>query len=332
MLDYIILGLPRIESVQLSISNNCNYNCDICFDRDFHSKDENIKNKFAKKFFITLPGKENKCRNLALNDFYVIMKNLEKSGVKKINLIGHGEPFLNPDIFEMLKFLKKKNYFVRIASNFSKVTDIELKVLTEIYPDELQISINHFTNAGYKDITGTNVELQEIIDKILELSRCIKLQKIQCRLIISSVITKQNIGYYKKFIRQFEKYYDTIFFELNALAESEGSRYTGILKDDNLILKDIIQYLNDSKINYSISKWLLHFESNRNQIFIEYNFPCFASYNFAVILPDGSLLQCCESYYIFGNLINQDFKEIWYSPAYIEIQVLCIKLRMGKNN
>ena len=48
---------------------------------------------------------------------------------ENINVSGLGEPFLNPEIFEIIRYAKSQGSIVNCASNFTKVSGKEEKIV-----------------------------------------------------------------------------------------------------------------------------------------------------------------------------------------------------------
>jgi len=90
-----IMQLP--ESINIHITNVCNYQCKFCYYR-----------KFDKKKWIET------------HDFINILKQLKNSPVKKINLAG-GEPLLHPNIKNLLQIMRDMGFISSIITNGSKL-------------------------------------------------------------------------------------------------------------------------------------------------------------------------------------------------------------------
>jgi len=92
---------PR--GLDLEITWNCNLNCTICL-RQVVNIGEN---------------------NLSLDQFKYILGQLPK--VRYINIIGNGEPLMNPDLFEMLDLAGSKNIKVSTTTNGTLLNEYNIK-------------------------------------------------------------------------------------------------------------------------------------------------------------------------------------------------------------
>jgi len=318
--DNIILGRTKIKNIQISISNNCNYNCAICYDRDFHTKNnKKFLHYFAQQFFNKYGGMPNKCLNMSFSDFCRIIDKFKN--VEKIFLIGNGEPFLNADIFKMLNYLRARKIQSRIASNGALLKkDIIEKLITD-YPDELQISINGFSENSYKKITGSKVMLLDIVKNIKDILAAVKDNRIPLKVFISSVLCKQTIDEYLDFLKLFSEFNDILTVELSTLNGALSSDFQSLTNDDFEKVNNIKKYLEKGKINHYICEWLNNKDHSKTEILKHYLFPCFASDTFAFVHADGAISQCCESYYPLGNIKNvENLEKIINSSEYKKLR------------
>lgn len=117
-----------------------------------------------------------KCSNLKMNNEKLkdTVDVLAENGIKKIILIG-GEPTINNDIIDIIKYINKKNIIVSIASNGRRFSDISftqkckeaglnfanisLKGINEEQYIENTNSIGFFeTIQGYNNIKNSNID------------------------------------------------------------------------------------------------------------------------------------------------------------------------------
>src|SRR3989344_4118061 len=69
-----------------------------------------------------------------------------------LNLTGIGEPFLNKDIFKIIKYAKNKRTFVKLDSNATLLTREKGIQMLEAGPDILSISMDGATKETYEKI------------------------------------------------------------------------------------------------------------------------------------------------------------------------------------
>lgn len=86
-----------------------------------------------------------------------------------INVSGIGEPFLHPDIYEIISYAKARGAGVNCATNFTRVHDNHKK-LVECGIDQLKVSIDATDPETFRLIRGED-SWQEIVDNIREVNR-----------------------------------------------------------------------------------------------------------------------------------------------------------------
>jgi len=131
------------DSILIEVNQICNLNCEYCFYNDHGRYKE----------------------QMTLSMFNDVLKNKPKN----IFITG-GEPFLNPNIIEMIKLAKSKNIKCSIFTNGI----ILLKLLDTVDPqdifenlDKIIISFDTFDN-GYSLRTINSSSILKAIDKVLE--------------------------------------------------------------------------------------------------------------------------------------------------------------------
>ncbi len=117
--------------VVMTITSKCNLLCNYCFnDYDYSLKDRNIIN------------------GLWLNDYKSIIDKLYEAWTRDI-IITWWEPFISPDLFEILTYIKSKWIFIRVNTNWTLLYDNILQKLNEEFSLNLMISMHEFNNKDY---------------------------------------------------------------------------------------------------------------------------------------------------------------------------------------
>ena len=86
-----------------------------------------------------------------------------------VNVSGIGEPFLHPEIYDIIAYAKSKGATVNCATNFTRIFDNHRKVV-ECGIDQLKISIDATDAETFRQIRGED-SWQQIIDNIREVNR-----------------------------------------------------------------------------------------------------------------------------------------------------------------
>jgi MoaA/NifB/PqqE/SkfB family radical SAM enzyme len=114
----IVHSFPSV--IQVEPTNRCNFKCKICprFSADYTQKN----------------------LDLNLNNFKLIMSNFPN--ISKVILYGRGEPFLNWEIFDMIKLLKDRDIIVSTLTNGSLLNPMINKQVIDSGIDDISFSID----------------------------------------------------------------------------------------------------------------------------------------------------------------------------------------------
>ena len=150
-------------TVSISITDLCNLNCIHCSKKDIA---QNVG-------------------NISFENFRTIIDKLSLGKIRKIVITG-GEPFLNENIYEFVKYIKTNGMSVTILSNLNVDKTIFENVLNKLdSKDTIQVSIDNISK-GYHEIrNGGNFKKLE--------NNCNILGKYEVNTIANMVITEKNI-------------------------------------------------------------------------------------------------------------------------------------------
>ncbi|MBU1912676.1 MAG: radical SAM protein, partial [Candidatus Omnitrophica bacterium] len=113
---------------QIDLTNNCNNDCIGCWCNSPLLEEKKINPELKKQ---TLPYK----RVIRLIDeFY-------KMGVSHIYYAGGGEPFMHPQIMDILRYTKKRGFTCYVNTNFTLVDKKVAKELADLKIDHLTVSV-----------------------------------------------------------------------------------------------------------------------------------------------------------------------------------------------
>ncbi len=115
---------------------------------------------------------------LSLEEIFVILNQLKKLNIKKIELTG-GEPLLRKDLFAIIKYAKKKGFIVKLLTNGSLLTKKMLKKLENCNLDKIAVSLDGLSFDVYRKIRPVNKELfDNVINNIKNASKSHIFEKI----------------------------------------------------------------------------------------------------------------------------------------------------------
>ncbi len=223
-----------------------------------------------------------------------------------------GEPYLNPDFLEMVKYANTKNIYTATSTNAHYLNDEVAKKTVESGLDRLIISIDGTTQDVYQQYrVGGNLE------KVLEGAK--------------------NIMKWKKELKSKTPF---VFFQFLVVKPNEHQiddikRLAKEIGVDEVRFKtaQIYQYETDpNKLIPSIDKFS-RYKKNTDGSYTAKNKlanHCWKMQHANVITWNGLVVPCCfdkDATHQLGNLKNQSFKEIWHNDNYKQFRSELIKSR-----
>ena len=128
---------PKI--VQIDITNNCNLNCLYCWARS-----PLLREKQA--------NKEWESYELPLDLIKKLIDDLYLLGTEDIYIAGGGEPFMHPNIIDILKYIKHKGMRCEVTTNFTLITEDIVKRIVELGVDFVTVSLWAGTAETYEKL------------------------------------------------------------------------------------------------------------------------------------------------------------------------------------
>lgn len=299
-------------AAQIDLTNNCNNNCIGCWCNSPLLGDKEIPPDVKNQ---TLPYK----RVIALID------ELSRMGTRHIYYAGGGEPFMHPQIMEIIRHTKKRGLECYINTNFTLVDEKRARELAAEGVDSLTVSVWAGT-AGMYALThpskneGTFLKIKETLRYLNEIKRK------------------------RPFIKIYNVIFNKNYQEIEAMVDfaletrSEAIEFTVIdtipAKTDSLLLNDSEKkallescsgikkrYENNGPVNkiklLSFEQFMRRISSNGSKS-AEYDsdvigkIPCYAGWAFVRILADGNVNSCLKSHrFPVGNIFKEEFGSIW---------------------
>ena len=220
-----------------------------------------------------------------------------------------GEPFLNPDFFEFVRFASKRKIYTAASTNGHYLTDDNCKKLVKSGLDEIIISLDGLNPDEYKQYRQGG-DFYNVVDGIKTLVRVKKELKSRTPLInLQFIVFSHNESSAAKF-KSFAK-------ELGAdISQLKTAQLIDISKVGLLPLQE--KYRRYKVVNgKAVMKKRL---KNR----------CWRMWHSAVVNSDGVVVPCCfdkNADFPLGNIADKDFKQIWVSGAYNKFRNLVFTSR-----
>lgn len=132
--DDKVLNRKRPFWVVLTITSKCNIFCYYCFnDIDYDLKYRNTR------------------ENYSFDYWRKVVDDLYDAGTRVV-ILTWWEPMVAPFFWELLDYLKEKNIFIHINTNWTVLSDINLEKLNNNYSVNLMVSMHEFNDKDYYEV------------------------------------------------------------------------------------------------------------------------------------------------------------------------------------
>jgi MoaA/NifB/PqqE/SkfB family radical SAM enzyme len=298
--------------VQIDLTNNCNNDCIGCWCNSALLEEKRISPEVKQQ---TLPYK----RVISLID------ELYGMGVRHIYYAGGGEPFMHPQIMEILAYTKNKGLECFVNTNFTLIDKKRARELADMGVDSLTVSI-WAGSAGVYAATHPNKgedtfyrirETLEFLNSIKRTSPSIKIYNVIFNMNYHEL--DQMIGFVLDTKSEMVEFtvIDTIPGKTDRLLLNDNERQ--FLYEQCIRLKEKYtspEFKNKIKL-FGFEEFMRRI-SNFDAKTAEYDsniiglIPCYAGWTFARILADGNVNSCLKSHRCpVGNIFNENFRTIW---------------------
>ena len=246
---------------------------------------------------------------MSMENFKKIIDELGETTIH-LRLWNWGEPLLNPEFYEMIRYAKKRKIFVNTSTNSFFLNDANAKKIVDSGIDEIIISLDGASEETYKRYRKKG-SFKKVIAAIRTLVNEKREKKSKCPTIrIQFVVMNHNE-------HEIKKMYD--------LANSLGVdvlffKSVGTMDID--VKEDIKKYLPSNKFSrYEINQGQLKRKQRVNN-------KCNIIWEEMVVNTDGSVVPCCNdahNRYSFGNAFKEPIKKIWNNQRYVSFRKQILK-------
>lgn len=237
--------------------------------------------------------------------------NQVRSHVHALTFYFQGEPFLNPDFLNMVKYASENGLYTITSTNAHYLNAETAKATIESGLDKLIISIDGVEQSSYAKYR-VGGQLEKVIagtEYLLAQRRLLKVK--HPRVVWQFIVFKHNeheIDAVRKLAR--EKGVDAVQIKTAQVYHFEGA--------DELIprKKNYSRYIKDATGKWRIKNRML------NQ--------CWRMWQSCVVTWDGGLVPCCfdkDAKHKLGDLKVQPFTTIWFGEAYQRFRKAILKGR-----
>lgn len=282
----MVRKVPLPTSAIIDPGNLCNLNCHLC-------PTGQKKAKYPQSF-------------MNFDTFKTVLGKFPE--LKSIELYNWGEPFLNSDIFNMIKYAKNEDIFVTVHSNFNlkKNDDFFMQLLND-GPHSLVISLDGASQESYEKFR-VNGNFSLVLDNLKKLKNIQNEIKIKTMLIMWKFLVN--------------KYNENEIARAKEIAKEIGVRIRLVPMS---LCDDVADIDQSESLKDRMEKWL---PANKEYIQDQYKNDqkktvfkgiCNQLFKTIVINPDGRVFPCCtvtDEKNTFGNILKESLEDIWYNEKY----------------
>lgn len=297
----------EMKALSFMITDKCNLNCSFCSRNSGLQSHQYMEPEFIKKH---------------------LLEALSWSSLSVVNLTG-GEPFLHPNISQILEIINSLGLNTRINTNGlfldSKIHQIIDKYNVNLFTISLDSSIANI----HDDIRG----LSGAFDKTISNIKILVSQKR--KVFIKATVNESNVNTIFDLMRLCEELgvYGFSFGRAMPIGRAKNNKLNNSEFINNYINMGykVSSYASNSKMQILIDDPLRHFFDKRIIEYIaNYDIPemrggCSAGCRFLLILPNCDVLACPAISEPCGNLLTENLQNIWYNSKQIK------ELRSRKN-
>ena len=304
---------PRV--VFIEATNHCNLHCQTC----------------PRTYFQREP-----LRSLTFDEFVAIAGQFPN--MQRALLHGIGEPLLNRELPEMIRYLKQRQVEVIINSNGTRLTPAWQAALIECGLDELRCSIDAASEEAYARIRGAN-----LLPKLVAGLEGLVKQKAAAgsltpRVSIWCVATRENLAELPGLIRLAaragvrEVYVQRLVYFAQDPQEQFGMARDelAIFGKNNDLEEEALQACTQLSAELGIELRASGARDPLNSLaaarpadFAPWR-ACLRPWTTAYVTANGNCLPCCIAPFatqayeglVLGNLFEQPFEQIWNGPQY----------------
>ena len=222
-----------------------------------------------------------------------------------------GEPYLNPEFLEMVKYASQKKIYTATSTNAHYLDDKNARATIESGLDRLIISIDGTTQEVYEQYRiGGN--LKKVIDGTKNILKWRKELKSKTPLVVFQfLVVKPNEHQVEDVVRLGKELgVDDVWFKTAQVYDFENG---------NDLIPSIEKFSRYKKMKSG--KWRI-----KNELLDH----CWKMWHSCVITWDGKVVPCCfdkDAQHQFGDLKRKSFNEVWNGKAYQNFRTSLLKSR-----
>jgi MoaA/NifB/PqqE/SkfB family radical SAM enzyme len=261
------------------------------------------------------PSNGRKKRHMALSEFKRAVDSMPH--LKKISLVGAGEPLMNPEFFEMIAYAKSRGILIGFATNGMLLNEMNSKKIFDSRVDWLNISIDSSDKMRYEAIRkGAKFDLlTKNLERFIEMKDRASIPEVS----VWFVMMSENL----------EDLPDVIKFSKSIGVDKVSVQLEHNWSNNKIKSRMVDRY---SEVFYARVKTVLKKAVDvavKSGVYFSFvNMPdpkssraCKWPWKSCYITAEGFVTPCClqgsdPNIINFGNIFVEDFSAIWNNSAY----------------
>ena len=248
-----------------------------------------------------------------------------------LNLTGIGEPLLNPEIFKIIEYARKKGSLVKMDTNATLLTDEKIKKLIDADPTFLSVSLDGITKESYNSIRrGANFD--DVIQNLKKLVKYRNKVNSKTKIHLFLVLQKDNVLDLPEFIRFGDKLgIDAVNSTIvTPLGKNKNLGSLKIKEEDKKRIKEEIDKLKGKiKISFNIES-VYNFLTGKVETMQDKK--CFWPWYQFSLTWDGYVTPCCvlcDNEIVLGNAFKENSMKVWNNQKMQQFRKQMIRQRAG---
>lgn len=296
-LFFIIPSFPK--TVQIGITNRCNFNCKMCQRHDLNVPIKDMDYKL----------------------FEAVLTKIKKA--KNVILTGWGEPFMHPDIIKMIRLCKEKGFNVRLTSNGSLLNNALISDIIDSKLDAITFSVD---SVNPDKIDGGHIILNQL-NNIKKLSMERTAKNSHLKIYLQSVYFKgkeENLFEIAKFAQ--ENRLDRIRVSRMDVRFHDTARPGA--NEERKLINDMENIIKGSNLGFDFLPHVA-FDGLLKRVYKIF-FPllhrrgkyCLRTFNDVYINEDGRVTPCCALPLMeMGNILEDGLDAIWKNEKFRNFRI-----------
>ena len=308
------LGIvPPPLRVQVDITDRCNFRCPMC----------------------SKPETQASSQELELQEWMMALERIRTVPLLREISISGGEPFTRPDMLEILDFAKRMDLRVVLLSNGWFIDADTLQALQELGVDRLMVSLNSLRKSvhdGSRGKPGSYERIMQLIQEWLASPRTTDL----C---LATIVMESNCGELLSLATYVnERGLSGIIFQVllpgevhypfcgeSRMGDSSAEWYSRSpfwVRSTDTLRSEVAALLVTQKAQGGVINpppQLRRFPTYYENPEVVWTWPCLGTLSRMYIDPFGDV-RLCYGYPPIGNILRDDARELWRSPAAQDIR------------